>query len=75
MENAAVVPDGKVVGVLPAMTNLKVMVVRDEVDEASQSFIAFLLGETIDTLHMMANAEDTLPASDRVCADDGVNSC
>lgn len=74
MQNAAVVPDGDIIRVLPAMTNLKVVVVCDQVDKTSQHLVAFLLSEAVDTLYVVTNTEDALPTSDWVGANDWVYS-
>ena len=52
MVDAPVVPDGEIVGVLPAVTDLQVVVVGDEVDEPFQGVLALELGEAVDLLDL-----------------------
>jgi len=49
------------------------VVLVDEIQEPAQQLRALLLGHAVDVLDVATNGEDALPASDRVCTDDGMN--
>ncbi len=73
MVNGAVVPDGEIIDVLPAVADLKVVVLDNELGEPVEEVLGFSLAEAVDLSNVVANSEDTLPAGDRVGADDGVD--
>lgn len=72
MVDGAVVPDGEVVEVLPAVADLEVVVLDDEVDEPVEEVARLVVGEALDALDVVADGEDALPARHGVRADDGV---
>jgi hypothetical protein len=59
---------------LPLESNLQIVVLVDQVYEPIKQVLALFGCEAVDMLHMSAHGEDTLPAGDRVGANDGVNS-
>lgn len=73
MEHAPVVPDGDVVGVLPAQTHLDRVVLCHEVVEPLEEVVALLGRDVVDVPHVRADGEDALPARHRVRADHGVD--
>lgn len=73
MINAPIVPNRKVVDILPAMTDLQVMVINHEPHEPFVEGIRLEFGEAIDPLYVVAESEDALPACDWVGADYGVD--
>lgn len=73
MEDGTVVPDGQVV-LVPAETDLQVVIVGDELEEVSLENVAFARRNVVDptVLDLVTCPKQTLPASHRVGADHGV---
>ena len=69
MIHASVVPDGQVIDITPLMSHLQVVVLDHKLREPVNKVSRFVLAKTIDSLHMMTDREDALPASDGVRAD------
>lgn len=72
MVDGAVVPDGEVVDVLPAVAHLQVVVLDDQGDEPVQEALGLVVREPFDPLHVRAYREHALPARHRVRADNRV---
>jgi hypothetical protein len=62
----------EIVGILPAVAHLKVVIFDNETDKPLKKMATFLFSDTVDLLNVCADGEDTLPAGNRVGADDGV---
>jgi hypothetical protein len=62
--HAPVVPDGQVVLAVPAVAELQVVVLRDELDEPVEEVVALGLAETVNLLGVVADCVDGLPAGD-----------
>ena len=63
----------QVVFVLPLEAHLQVMVLDHKIHEPVKEVSAFILGQSIDLVYMLANGKHALPACNWVCSDDGVS--
>lgn len=54
------------------MTDLQIVVLRNQLDEPIQRAFAFLFGELVDLGDVMPDTEDGLPPCDWVCTNDRV---
>ena len=68
MIDAAIVPDGHVVGLLPPEPDLQVMVLDDQLHEPVQKMLGFLIRQAMDPFHVVADGKDGFPARHRVSA-------
>ena len=73
MVHTPVVPNREVIDGIPLEPDLKIVVLHDELHKPRQEVLALLIGQAVDALDVVANAEDGLPAGDRVGADEGVD--
>lgn len=69
MVHASVVPNSQVIYILPAIADLQVMVLDNQLDKPVEEMTGLLLGQPVDLLHMRSHRENALPTSYRVCAD------
>ena len=69
MINTSIIPDRHIIGILPAMSNLQVMIVHNQPHEPFQQRFRFQGSHAVDVVHVLADCEDGFPACDRVCAD------
>lgn len=72
MVNTSVVPNSKVIRILPTMTNLKIVVLNNQLHKPVEKVTRFFLGQAVDSLNVSAHGEDALPACDRIGANHGV---
>lgn len=63
----------KIVLVLPAETDLQVVVVDNQTDEPLQQVVTLFFGQSINLADVVTDGEDTLPAGHGVGADDRVD--
>jgi hypothetical protein len=70
--HASVVPDGQIILVLPSLADMQIVVLNNQLDEPFQCMLAFLLGQAVDLLHVMANSKDRFPACDGIRSDHGM---
>ena len=73
MVNTPVIPNRYVIRILPAMSDLQIMILHDQPHEPLEQRLRFQRRHVIDVLHVLADCEDGFPACDRVCADHRVN--
>lgn len=59
----------EIIRVLPTVAHLQVMILHDQVYEPVGEIFALLIAQSVDSLHMSANSEDTLPSCNRIGAD------
>lgn len=71
--DAAIVPDGEIVDIVPSVTDLQVMVLDDQADEPVQDVLGLVIRQTMDVLDMVAHREHGFPACHGVGAHDGVD--
>ena len=73
MVHTPVIPNRHIVDGIPLEPDLEIVVLHDKLHKPRQEVLALLIGQTVDALDVVANAEDGLPAGDRVSADEGVD--
>ena len=72
MVDTAIIPDSYIVSILPAVADLKVMVVDKQADKPVEQAPRLERREAINALHMVADGENRFPTCDGVRADDRV---
>ena len=70
MVNRSVVPNCDIIGVLPAVSDLQVVIVNDQSDKPFKQSLALFWSNIIDVLYVVTDSKDRLPACDRVRSDD-----
>jgi hypothetical protein len=73
MIHTPIIPDRKIIRILPSMSDLKIMIIHHESQKPVQYAFTLPFCKSIDFLHMVSESEDALPASDGVGAYDGVD--
>jgi hypothetical protein len=63
----------KIIRVPPLEPNLQVVILVHQLQEPLKDRFALQFGQPIDVLNVAADREDTLPPSNRICADDWVD--
>ena len=71
--NTPVVPNRYIIRILPAMSNLQVVIFHNQLHEPFQQRFRFQGRHFIDVLHVAADCEDGFPPCDRVSANDGMD--
>ena len=73
MIDTPVIPNCHVIRILPAMSNLQIMIIHNQLHEPFEESFRFQGRHVVDLLNMFANCEDRFPACDGVSTDDGVD--
>ena len=73
MIDTAIVPNRKIVDVLPAVTDLEIVVLNDQLDEPVQEVSRLIFRKAVNVLDMVSNREHTLPPRDWVGANYWMN--
>ncbi len=73
MIHAAIIPDSKIIRVRPAVPDLQIMILNNQLREPVQKMLALSLANFVDPLCMMTNGVNAFPARNRIRADDWVD--
>ena len=74
MERASVIPDSNIIHIMPFKSDLQIMIIFEQLFEPLQEHRALFFGHAVNELGMLADRIYTLPARDRICTNDGMDS-
>lgn len=63
-----------IVSILPSESDLQIVVILQQSQKPCEQVLALMLSQTIDVSDVTTDGEDTLPARDGVCPDNGMDS-
>ena len=72
MIHTPIIPNRQIISILPAMPNLQIMILGNQLYKPVERMAGFLFSEPVDVLHVVADREYGFPACDGVGADHGV---
>lgn len=72
---APIVPDSQIIDVLPlqVQAHLQVVILDNQLHEPIEKMLRLLLAQSVDSLHVIADSENRLPARHRVGANYGMD--
>lgn len=71
--NTPVVPNRYIIRILPAVSDLQVVIFHNQLHEPFQQRFRFQGCHVIDVLHVGADCEDGFPPGNRISANDGMD--